>query len=210
MASRQGRNFTPGRLEVPRAPKRRHRLQRRGEVADERLVPKDEPCRSAGEARPFLAGSAAHSKNAAAFEPRIPSCDGLNRIGSPCRASTTGEGICSRPAGGCRIRGLCHPSQREGAHLLYRRPDPGSRRTGRSGVDTNALTSAALALRRAFERFVRRLCRNEPKQHATARVCRSDLTSECSCEHQAVHNARWRSRIAPCNSGSLRSALPWL
>jgi hypothetical protein len=53
---------------------------------------------------------------------------------------------CSRPpAGGRRFRGL-GPFSEERAHLRSRRLDPGPRRPGRSGVDTNASTSAALML----------------------------------------------------------------
>jgi hypothetical protein len=43
------------------------------------------------------------------------------------------------------------PLSEERAHLRSRRLDPGPRRPGRSGVDTNASTSAALMLWRALE-----------------------------------------------------------
>jgi hypothetical protein len=158
------------------------------------IVPEDGLAEVSGETRPFLAGSAEAPRSS-----RVRAAySAVRRSGpyrNPGRASATDEAIFCPPQGADAFEASANPPGGGAAHLRCKCPDPGSRRSSRSGVDTNASTSAALALRRASERFARRpfgRVRNSPPP----RECRGDLTSGTLAGTRRSTNARWRSKIA--------------
>jgi hypothetical protein len=191
----RGRNFTPGRLgsplgaEAPPSSAAERRCHRALKSSRRTGWPKFQV--RPGRFRPGLR----ELRGAAAFEPRNPAVRRCGPYRNPGRASATDEAIFCPPQGADAFEASATLPGGGAAHLRCKCPDPGSRRSSRSGVDTNASTSAALALRRASERFARRpfgRVRNSPPPHE----CRGDLTSGALAGTRRSKNARWRSKIA--------------
>jgi hypothetical protein len=132
------------------------------------------------------------------------------QVEKPLSQSSDSDSDLRPTAGGRRFRSLSPPLiERRRIHAVdIGIPGPDVR--GRGGVDTNAVTSAALALRRALERFASDWSALEPNSCRRVYVSRRLDFATLLRTSTVTWNARAIRKSTPMSGGPSRSALPWL